>query len=80
VRLILKGALGQAGIGIAVGLPAALGAGQLLAGQVYGVKTYDPVILGAAALVLGACAAVAGFIPAARASSVDPVRALRVDN
>ena len=80
VRLILGGALAQAGIGIAVGIPAALAAGRLLAGQLFGVKASDPVILSAAAIMLGACAAVAGVIPAARASSVDPVRALRVDN
>ncbi|MGO9261153.1 MAG: ABC transporter permease [Bryobacteraceae bacterium] len=80
VRLILGGALAQAGVGIAVGIPVALAAGRLLAGQLYGVKTSDPVILGIAAVVLGACAAVAGVVPAVRASSVDPVRALRVDN
>jgi macrolide transport system ATP-binding/permease protein len=44
------------------------------------VKTSDPVILGAAAIMLAACATLAGAIPAARASSIDPVRALRVDN
>ena len=80
VRLILGGALAQAGIGIAVGIPAALAAGRLLADQVYGVKTSDPVILAVAIVVLGACAAVAGVIPAARASTVDPVQALRVNN
>ena len=80
VRLILGGALAQAAIGIAVGIPAALAAGRLLAGQLYGVKASDPVILGIAALMLAACAAVAGVIPAARAGSVDPVQALRVDN
>ncbi|MBZ5725589.1 MAG: ABC transporter permease [Acidobacteriia bacterium] len=80
VRLILGGALAQAGTGIAVGIPAALAAGRLLAGQLYGVKAWDPAILGIASVMLGACAAVAGVIPAVRASSVDPVRALRVDN
>ena len=78
VQLILRGALAQAAIGIAVGIPAALAAGRLLAGQVFGVKTSDPVILAVAAALLGVCAAVAGLIPAARASSVDPVEALRV--
>src|SRR6185436_9345109 len=75
VRLILGGALSQAAMGIAVGIPAALAAGRLLADQLYGVKTYDPAILAAAALLLAGCAAVAGLIPAARASSVDPVQA-----
>jgi len=80
VRLILGGALTQAGIGLAVGIPAALAAGRLLAGRVYGVKTWDPLILGIAAALLAICAAVAGIIPAMRASTVDPVTALRVDN
>jgi macrolide transport system ATP-binding/permease protein len=80
VRLILGGALAQAAIGIAVGIPAALAGGRLLAGQLFGVKGSDPVILAGAAAVLAVCAAVAGLIPAMRASRVDPVRALRVDN
>jgi predicted permease len=80
VRLILGDALAQAGLGLAVGIPAALAAGRMLADQVYGVKTWDPLILGVAVVVLGMCAAIAGVIPAMRASSVDPVTALRVDN
>jgi predicted permease len=78
-RLILKGALVQTGIGLAIGVPAALAAGRLLAGQVYGVETSDPVILGGASVVLGGCAAIAGTIPALRASSVDPAAALRAE-
>ncbi len=80
VRMILGGALGQAGIGIVLGVPLALGVGRLLAGQLFGVKTSDPAILAGAAMALAVCAAAAGAIPAIRASSLDPVRALRVDN
>jgi predicted permease len=79
VGLVLKGALIQAAIGLAIGIPAALAAGRALADQVYGVKTSDPMILGAAAGVLGVCAVVAALVPAVRASGVDPVQALRVD-
>jgi ABC-type antimicrobial peptide transport system permease subunit len=67
-------------MGIAVGIPLALLGGRLLAGQLFGVKTSDPAILAGAALMLAVCAAAAGAIPAIRASSVDPVRVLRVDN
>jgi predicted permease len=77
--LILRGAMAQAAIGLAVGIPAALAAGKLLAGRVYGVKTSDPVILAAAAVVLIVSAAIAGAVPALRASSVDPVKALRAE-
>jgi ABC-type antimicrobial peptide transport system permease subunit len=51
----------------------------LLANQLYGVTSYDPAILALAAAVLTACALVAGFVPAQRASSIDPIRALRVE-
>jgi macrolide transport system ATP-binding/permease protein len=80
VGLILRGALAQAAIGLALGVPAALAAGRLLADQLYGVKASDPWILGTASAVLAVCAAVAGAIPALRASSIDPANALRSDN
>jgi len=80
VGMILKGALSQAGVGLLLGIPAALAAGRLLADQVYGVKTSDPLILLASAVLLSLCAGLAGLIPAARAAAIDPVRALRVDN
>ena len=80
VRMVLKSALMQAGLGLAAGIPAALATGRLLAGQVYGVKTTDPWVLATAAAVLAAAAAVAGFIPAMRAGSIDPATALRTDN
>jgi macrolide transport system ATP-binding/permease protein len=80
VQLILKGALSQAGVGLLLGIPAAVAAGRVLNGQVYGVKTSDPLILAVAGALLALSAAIAGLIPAARAAAVDPVRALRVDN
>ncbi len=80
VRMILGGAMAQVAIGLALGIPASLAAGRLLADQVFGVKTWEPAILAAAAAVLAVCATAAGLIPALRASSIDPVRALRVDN
>ncbi|HEX3744005.1 MAG TPA: ABC transporter permease [Bryobacteraceae bacterium] len=80
VKLILGSALSQAAVGIAVGIPLALGAGRLLSGLLFGVKTSDPTTLAGATVILLLCAAAASTIPAIRASSVDPVRALRVDN
>jgi predicted permease len=78
-QLILKGALAQTGVGLALGIPVALASGRLLAGQVYGVETSDPIILTIASLALGICAAMAVMIPALRATSVDPVAALRAE-
>jgi macrolide transport system ATP-binding/permease protein len=79
VRLILTGALSQVAIGLVFGIPGAVGAGKILADQLYGVETTDPVILSIAIVLLASCAAVAGLIPALRAASIDPVKALRVD-
>src|SRR5580658_198519 len=77
--LVLRGALWQIGVGLAIGIPAAMAGGRLLASQLYGVKSRDPVILALAAAVLTASALVAGLVPAHRAASIDPIRALRVE-
>jgi macrolide transport system ATP-binding/permease protein len=75
--LVLRSAMFQVGLGLVIGIPAALAGGRLLATQLYQVKSYDPVILGAAAIVLAASAILAASIPARRASRVDPIIALR---
>jgi predicted lysophospholipase L1 biosynthesis ABC-type transport system permease subunit len=77
--LVLRGALSQIGLGLAVGIPVALAAGRLLGSQLYGVKSYDPVILSFAAAALTACALQAGFIPARSAASIEPMQALRAE-
>jgi ABC-type antimicrobial peptide transport system permease subunit len=63
--------------GIAVGLPVALAAARLISGQLYGLKPADPVTIAGAILLLTAVAALAGYIPARRATKVDPLLALR---
>jgi len=77
--LVLRGALLQLGVGLAVGIPVALAGGRWLGSQLYGVKAYDPLILGLAVVVLSACALVAGFVPSWRAASIEPVQALRAE-
>jgi ABC-type antimicrobial peptide transport system permease subunit len=77
LKLILRGALGQALAGLAIGIPLSLATGRLIADQLYGVKTYDPVVLSIAAAVLIAAAAAAAFGPAVQASGIDPARTLR---
>jgi len=79
VAMVMRGALWQIAIGLALGIPAALVAGHFMASQLYGVSGYDPWSLTAAAVVLGLCAAVAGFIPARRAASIEPMKALRIE-
>jgi macrolide transport system ATP-binding/permease protein len=77
ISLVVRGALAQTAFGLAIGVPAALAAGRVLADQVYGVKTSDPWIFGGAILVLVASSGIAAYVPASRASGIDPLKALR---
>ena len=79
VSMVLRGALWQILIGLALGIPAALYAGHLMESLLYGVVSYDPVALVGAPLALVLCAAAAGFIPARRAASIEPMQALRTE-
>jgi predicted permease len=77
VRMVLRGSFSQIGIGLAVGIPAAIGAGKLMSDQLFGVRPWDPVMLTAATLLLGLAALLASLIPARRAAGVEPMVALR---
>jgi predicted permease len=65
--------------GVAIGIPLAIGLSQLVRSQLYGLSPHDPITLAAAALVLAAVACLAGFVPAFRASRIDPTQALRYE-
>ncbi|MGA8043504.1 MAG: ABC transporter permease [Terracidiphilus sp.] len=79
VGLVLLGVFWQLVIGLALGMPAALVSGRLMANQLYNVRTYDLVALISATLALSICAFLAGIIPARRAASVEPMQALRTE-
>jgi ABC-type antimicrobial peptide transport system permease subunit len=64
-------------IGIGIGLLLAVGAGQFLQGILYGVNNVEPVVLVTAPLVLLAASLLASYLPALRATKVDPTVALR---
>jgi predicted permease len=77
VVMVMRRALVLVAIGLAIGIPVALLGGRLMRTQLYGVSTYDPLTLGGAVVVLSVAAALAGFIPARRAASTEPMNALR---
>jgi predicted permease len=79
VQLVLGGAFKRVLAGLALGLPLAVGAGRLIAAQLYGVSFWDPLALTVAASSLVVCAFVASVIPATRAASISPMSALRVE-
>ena len=77
ITMVLRGAFWQVGIGLGIGIPAAIGAGYLIASQLFGVKPWNPLLLAGATVLLALAALVAALIPARRAASVDPMLALR---
>ena len=79
VAMVLRGALWQILIGLALGIPAALLAAHFMASMLYGVGSYDPLALAGATCVLALCATAAGYIPARRAASIEPMQALRTE-
>ncbi len=66
-------------IGVVLGIGAAFGLTRFLASFLFGVKTWDPMVFVAVPLVLGAVALLAVWLPASRASRLNPMQALRVD-
>jgi predicted permease len=79
LAMVLRGALGRVGIGLALGIPAAIGAGRAFASQLFEIRPWDPGMLALATLILALAALVAAAIPARRAASIDPMRALRAE-
>jgi len=77
IRLMLRDLALPLAVGISLGLGVSLAAGRLITSLLYGVQPNDPAQLAAAALMLAAAAALAGFLPARRAARLDPMIALR---
>ena len=77
--MVLRQALGMALPGLAVGIPAAFATGRLLRGFLFGLHPLDPGTFALAALVLLTVAAGAAYLPARRASAIDPMTVLRTE-
>ena len=79
VRMVMRQGLLVAGAGLAAGCALAIAAARAIAGALYGITAADPVSWLAAAALLLAVSALANFVPARRASRVDPTAALRIE-
>jgi ABC-type antimicrobial peptide transport system permease subunit len=79
VFMVLREAFWQVSIGLALGIPAAIGTGYLIAGHLFGVTPWNPLTLLLAAMFLGVAALIAAAIPARRATRVEPTAALRYE-
>jgi predicted permease len=78
-RLVLRQAMLPVIAGTVIGLVAALAIGNLMSALLFGIRAADPLTLASSALLLGTTALLASWLPAWRASRLDPVRALRIE-
>jgi putative ABC transport system permease protein len=78
-RMFVRHGLWLAAIGVAIGLAAAAGVTRFMSSLLFGIDSLDPMTYAAVLLVLLAAAVLASYVPARRASSVDPVDAMKVD-
>jgi ABC-type antimicrobial peptide transport system permease subunit len=76
---VLREILMLAATGVAIGVPIALAADRLVSNMLFGLKPGDPITLVCATSVLLVVATIAGYLPARRASRVDPIVALRYE-
>jgi predicted permease len=79
LRLVLNGAFLQVAVGLALGIPLVYAGGRLVASQLFGVRSFEPLTLSVAIFVLALCALMASILPARRAAGIDPMRALRTE-
>jgi putative ABC transport system permease protein len=79
VRMVLRQGLALVALGLAIGLPVAVGVGELLSRMLYSVSGFEPLALGAAGLLLALAALPALLLPATRAARIDPATSLRAE-
>ncbi len=79
IGMVMREVLTLIAIGVGVGVPAALVLTRVVKSQLYGLEAHDPWTLGFATGLLAMVACAAGYVPALRASRVDPMRALRYE-
>ncbi len=79
MAMVMRGAMMQTLLGLTIGIPVALVCVRFVKAQLYEISNADASVMAFAILTLTAAACLAGLIPAQRAASIDPMRALRVE-
>jgi putative ABC transport system permease protein len=79
LRLVVRQGMNPVLLGLIIGLAGTFAVGRLLTAQLYQISPYNPLLLGATAIVLALAALLACLIPARRATHVDPIQALRTE-
>jgi predicted permease len=79
IAMVLRSSLRPIALGLLIGIPVALAAGRAIRSQLFGVSSYDPLVLVGAAACLVVSAVCAAFFPARRSASIDPMEALRAE-
>jgi ABC-type antimicrobial peptide transport system permease subunit len=79
IRMVLGETLGMVAIGVAIGLPCAIASTKLISSRFYGLTAADPTSIATAILIVSGSAVLAGYMPAHRASRIDPMVSLRHD-
>jgi predicted permease len=77
IWMVLRETLWLVGIGVAIGLPCAIAAGRLVGNRLFGLTAADPATMATAIMIILGATLLAGFVPARRASRIDPMNALR---
>jgi ABC-type antimicrobial peptide transport system permease subunit len=79
IAMVMRAAMIQAALGLAIGIPVALLCVRFVKAQLYEITSADTRVMGGAIAILAVAACIAGVIPARRAASIDPVQALRME-
>jgi len=79
IGMVMRGAMLQALIGLAIGVPVSIFCVRYVKSQLFEITSVNPMVMAGAVGVLAFAACIAGLIPARRAASINPVKALRVD-
>jgi ABC-type antimicrobial peptide transport system permease subunit len=77
--MVMRKVFVMVALGICAGVPSALAATRLISSYLYGLKTTDPLTIALSSLLMLATATLAGYLPARRAATVDPIVALHYE-